>query len=133
MPPHGGAPAARGDGIPGKAEAISGRIELAPTLADKVRPGSVLYLMARPADGSTQAPIAVARIELATFPIPFSLGADNLMGGAWGAPVNLSVRLDTDGDAMSKDAGDLYGESPVNPVHPGTSDARVVIDRVLSR
>ena len=138
MPPQGGAMPPHGGGMPPSATAggpaagpIAGTIELAAALASKVKPGSVLYLMARPTDASNQSPIAVARIELATFPIPFSLGADNLMGGAWGAPVNLSVRLDADGDAMSKEAGDLYGESPANPVATGTQGVRVLIDQVL--
>ena len=110
---------------------ITGKIELLASLQNLVRPGSVVFLMAHEAGSASKAPLAVAKIPVATFPIPFVIGMKDLMGGQWGRPVKLSARLDQDGDAGSKNPGDLYGESPDNPVSPGTRSARVVLDQVL--
>ncbi len=124
-PGHGASP------VPGGGGPITGKIELLPSLKDKVKPGAVVFLMARPASSPKAAPIAVAKIPAANFPIPFVLGEQNLMGGQWGEPVNLSARLDQDGAAMSKTPGDLFGECAANPVKPGQSGVKVVLDRVL--
>lgn len=110
---------------------ISGTVDVAPALQQQVKPGSVIFLIARPAGEGVQRPIAVAKLPLATFPIPFVIGSENLMGGSWGGAVSISARLDQDEDAASKQPGDLYGEAAQNPVQTGSSDVRVVLDRTL--
>ena len=45
-------------------------------------------------------------------------------------PLRLSARLDADGNAMSRDPGDLLGEASA-PVQTGARGVEIVIDRSL--
>jgi hypothetical protein len=45
-------------------------------------------------------------------------------------PLQLSVRLDADGNAMTRAPGDLHGET-AQPHQPGESGVAIVIDQVL--
>ena len=67
-------------------------------------------------------PAAVKKIDNPTFPLNFELGpADMMMGGEWPEQVWLDVRLDEDGNAMSKSDNDVNAErqGPLTGVQTG--------------
>jgi tetratricopeptide (TPR) repeat protein len=76
----------------------------------------VLYVMARnPAGGP---PVAVKRLQVASFPVTFSLGsADSMMGQPLPDKFRLEARLDSDGDAATKAPTDPTAMQ--NDVAPG--------------
>ena len=122
--PGGGAPPASG-------EPVSGTITLAPDLERKVPAGAILFLIARNGPGGGP-PLAVKRIESPAFPLAFTLGPDDRMIKAmpFAGPLQLSARLDADGNAMTRAPGDLQGQTP-EPHQPGESGVAIVIDQVL--
>ena len=84
-------------------------------------PRGTLFIIARrsPAGGM---PAAVKKIDNPTFPLNFELGpADMMMGGEWPEQVWLDVRLDEDGNAMSKGDNDVNAErqGPLTGVETG--------------
>jgi len=110
---------------------IEGTIELAPELAASVPPNAVMFLMAHgEASGSL---VAAQRIPAQRFPIAFSIGsADHMMAaGSFAGSLRISVRIDTDGDAATRDAGDLLGSS-AQTHQPGDRGVVVLISKVQS-
>jgi hypothetical protein len=66
----------------------------------------VVYVIARGEKAGH--PVAVRRIDAAAFPISIELGtADSMMGQALPPNVRIEARLDSDGDAGTKDPADL--------------------------
>lgn len=111
-------------------EPIRGTVSVAPELADRIPPGAVLFLMARPGGGGP--PLAVQRIPSPRFPLEFAIGSADWMAKTvpFAGPLRLTARLDADGDATSRDAGDLQGAA--EGTHgPGDSGVSLVIDEVL--
>ena len=90
---------------------IQGTIELAPEFAKRVPANAVLFLMARRADGGP--PVAAQRIDDLRFPLAFSIGPEDRMMAAipFAGPLLISARIDGDGNATTRDAGDLLGSS----------------------
>lgn len=100
---------------------IEGMIELAPELAAARPDGGVLFVIARPQGARGGPPLAVLRIPSPDFPLAFSIGPDDVMipSMTFAGAISLSARLDADGNAMTRGAGDL--SSPVvEPLSPGT-------------
>jgi hypothetical protein len=128
--PRSGAPPARGaPPVEELAAPIEGTIELAPELAGSVAPNAVLFLMAH---GEAGGPLVAAqRIAAQRFPIAFSIGsADHMMAaGSFSGPLRISVRIDTDGDAATRSAGDLLGSS-AQTHQPGDRGVVVLISEV---
>ena len=112
------------------AQPISGTVSIAPELAGRIPPGSVLFVIARSAD--TGPPLAVKRIPDPKLPLAFSIGPDDRMIQAmpFAGPIKLSARIDSDGNAMTRLPGDLTGAAP-EPHQPGDSGVALVIDQVL--
>jgi len=112
--PSAAMPSASGRGAPPVSEQaapIQGTIELAPELAQRVPPNAVLFLMARhEADGH---PVAAQRIDSLQFPLAFSIGPEDRMMTTvpFAGPLLLSARIDADGNATTRGAGDLMGSS----------------------
>ncbi len=108
---------------------IEGVIELAPELAGSVPPNAVLFLMAHGGAGGSL--VAAQRLAAQRFPIAFSIGsADHMMAaGSFSGPLRISVRVDTDGDAATRDAGDLLGSS-AQTHQPGDRGVVVLISGV---
>jgi hypothetical protein len=119
------AEASAADGPP-----IRGTVSVADGLAGKLPPGAVLFLIAR--RGSAGPPLAVERIAEPRFPLEFSLGPEDRMLETlpFAGEVQLSARLDADGNAMSRQAGDLEGRA-AGTVSPGATGVAVVLDEVL--
>src|SRR5262249_43192961 len=101
--PHGGAAG------PDAPEIVSGEIEASPALASEVKKGDVVFVTARAVDASgnvQRAPLAVERLEVDALPMPF-----RMVGSGEGASgsVQVTARVDRDGDAISRNPGDIEG------------------------
>jgi cytochrome c-type biogenesis protein CcmH len=131
-PGAGGAPVAAPAAAAGAAEGapIRGRIVLSSALASRVPQGGVLFLIARASDAGP--PTAVKRVPGAAFPLEFEIGpGDRMMEGVpFAGPFVLTARIDADGNAATRNPGDLQGQTPER-VTPGTSGVELVIDTVL--
>ncbi|NRA01339.1 MAG: hypothetical protein HRU00_01935 [Myxococcales bacterium] len=113
------------DATVSQAEPIRGTLEL----ADAATPSgsAVLFVIARsPAGGP---PLAVKRLGTGAFPIDFEIGpADAMLAGRpFAGPVQLSARLDADGDPLTRQPEDLVAALP-DPVEPGTDGLRLVLE-----
>ena len=74
----------------------------------KVPEGGVIYVMARPAGQTAGRPIAVRRIALGAFPIEAQISAsDSMTGEALPDKVHIDVRVDSDGNPLTKSPTDL--------------------------
>jgi hypothetical protein len=112
------------------AEPLRGTIRIAGDLAERVPSGAVLFLIARTGDAGP--PTAVRRIAKPDFPLEFSIGpADRMIAALpFTGPFQLVARVDADGNAMTRNPGDLQGEA-VGRFAPGDADIEIVIDEVL--
>jgi cytochrome c-type biogenesis protein CcmH len=110
--------------------AISGRVSLAPALADKVQPTDTVFVFARNPQGSRM-PLAVQRAKVADLPLNFKLDDSMAMSPeaklSSAAEVRIEVRISRSGSA-TPGAGDLVGVGPL--VKPGASQVAVQIDQV---
>lgn len=113
-----------------ESEPIRGVIRLAPELEGRVPEGAILFLIAR--TGPSGPPTAVVRIPGPRLPLEFSIGPDDRMIAAvpFEGPFELTARIDADGNAMSRNPGDLQGAA-AGTVLPGASGVEIVIDEVL--
>jgi cytochrome c-type biogenesis protein CcmH len=111
-------------------EAIQGTVELAEGLDERIPPGAVLFLIARTGAGGP--PLAVKRIASPSFPFAFQIGPDDRMIQAmpFVGPIQISARVDRDGDARTSDAGDLQGRAAAG-VEPGATGVVVRVDEAL--
>jgi hypothetical protein len=111
-------------------EAIEGTLQLAPELAGRVPPGATLFVIARTAP--TGPPLAVVRLANPSFPMPFSIGPDDRMiqSMPFAGQIQISVRVDADGNVMTQNPGDLQGGSGI-PKAPGDRGVTLLIDKVL--
>ncbi|MEE2644562.1 MAG: hypothetical protein VYD19_06475 [Myxococcota bacterium] len=117
--PHAGqvhqAPSSQPQGAP--AGKLRGIISLAPELQEKVPNGAVLFIIVRRDAGPGQRGTLIAatksdQVNAGTFPFPFVVTqADAMMGAPLAGKVRISARIDADGDALSKNPGDLIGEA----------------------
>ncbi|MGZ5433251.1 MAG: tetratricopeptide repeat protein [Thermoanaerobaculia bacterium] len=108
------APAAR-PAAPADGKSVSVTLELDPAAAQK---SGVLFVMARNPMGGP--PVAVKRMQVASFPITFDFGsADSMMGQPLPDKFRLEARLDSDGDAATKPPTDPSAIQ--NDVAPGTT------------
>lgn len=103
-------PAAPADG-----KSVSVTLDLDPAAARK---SGILFVMARNPMGGP--PVAVKRMQVASFPITFDFGsADSMMGQPLPDRFRLEARLDSDGDVATKPPSDPSAMQ--NDVAPGTS------------
>ncbi len=121
---------APGSPMPPADQAVRGEIQILPALAGQIPAGALLFVIARTGEGGP--PLAVKRIESPAFPLAFSLGPDDRMIAArpFAGPLTLSAWLDTDGNVMTRGAGDFEG-SAGDAVEPGARGVTIVIDRAL--
>lgn len=100
-PPTAAAPA------PAGGQAIRITLELDPAAQSK---SGVIYVIARPEGVMAGPPVAVKRVSAAALPVTFDLSsADSMMGQPLPARVRIEARLDSDGDAATKDPSDPAG------------------------
>jgi cytochrome c-type biogenesis protein CcmH len=111
---------------------IRGTITLDPKLAGKLDSRATLFIIARRPNAEKAPPLAVQKIARPGFPLSYALGAQDVMmqGMAFTGKVNISVRLDKDGNPMTRESGNLFGEHKKNPVELGATNVDVIIDQV---
>jgi hypothetical protein len=91
---------------------ISGIIRVSPKVKDKIHAGEALFVAVRQDQGGLPGQIlAVDRLQVGDFPMPFALDGSKAMvaGTAFTGKVIVTVRADSDGDAMTKSPGDVQG------------------------
>lgn len=121
--PATGARSGAASAIPASAPRIRGVIRLA---AGQAAGEGVLFVIARGA--APGPPLAVARLAAGPFPLDFTLGPENVMvpGRPFAGAMKLSVRLDRDGDPLTRGADDLVGAA-AGPVEPGQQGIEIVL------
>lgn len=120
-----GAPPVGADGAP-----IQGTVVVADALADRLPQGAVLFVVAR--RGSAGPPTAVKRVASPRFPFDFVIGpADRMIATMpFEGPLTITARLDGDGNATTRQPGDLQGAVPT-AVAPGANGLLLTLDEVL--
>lgn len=135
-PPAGGAAAHGGGGAGGPSGVLQGTIELGSGLEAKVKPNSVLFIVARRDAGPGQKGMALAAKRMVvgpnSFPLSFLMtGKDVMMQGtAFNGAVRLDARIDQDGDAISKQPGDVVGKAK-DVVQVGDKGVKFTLDQTL--
>jgi thiol-disulfide isomerase/thioredoxin len=114
-------------------EGVSGTITFAASVKRKAKPG-VIFVLVKQADASGQAtgmPLAVDRLAYDGKALPFVLDKTKRLvtsGPAIVGDVVITARWDQDGDAMSKEPGDIIGT--LRTTAPATR-VKLVLDTVL--
>ena len=127
--PAGGGSDARSSGA--TSAPIRGTIALAPEMGSPAA-DALLFVIARSAGISVGPPLAVLRIESPRFPIAFEIGPANVMVPSmrFEGDIEISARLDSDGNATTKLPGDLVGTT--RAAHrPGDTSVALTLDRKL--
>ena len=116
--------------LAGSAEPIRGTVSVAPELADRVTGGGVLFIIARP--GAAGPPLAVKRIPSPELPLEFAIGPKDRMiqSMPFVGPLQVTARLDTDGNATTRTPGDLQSTATL-VVQPGDQGIEVLLDEAL--
>ena len=106
---------------------VSGTVAVAPSLASRIQPSDVLYLIARSA--RTGGVVAVRREDGVRFPFAFALDAADVMvqGTPFEGPFDVTARLSKTGDAVAA-KGDLEGSAA--GVALGSASVAITLDRV---
>lgn len=109
---------------------LEGTIDVAPALKDQVKPGDILFLMVKqvgPDGQPMRMPLAVDRLDVATLPTKFRLTNANAMmaGMPFEGNVFVIARVDRDGEARTREHGDLEGQ--VRATIP-QKDLKLVLD-----
>ena len=118
---------------PSSSSEIIGKISIDPKIKNKVNSQATLFIIAYGEGSKGGAPVAVKKIDRPTFPLTYSLGNENSMmqGSSLPAKVNITVRLDKDGNGMTHEPGDLLGAYKQNPAPVGSKNVDIVIDQVV--
>lgn len=114
----------------GSAEPITGTVELAPEFAGRTPGNAVLFIIARHGAGP---PLAVKRVADPKFPVEFSIGPEDRMiqSMPFTGPIELTARIDGDGNATSRSPGDVMGTARSGPVEPGAAGVAILLDTPL--
>ena len=106
---------------------LAGTLELEPSAAGKVNLPAVVFIIAR-AEGLTSHghPLLAKRVDVKAFPVNFTLSAqDSMMGQPPPNRVSLEARVDTDGDATTKEPGAPIGS--IESISIGTTNVKLVL------
>jgi hypothetical protein len=109
-------------------QTVSGKIVLPAARQGDVKRGDTLFVIARKAGNVPGAPLAVQRLQAGDFPLPFSLSSRDAMvqGIPFEGDISITVRVDKDGDAMTRRKGDVFGQVP--KVQVGKQDVVISLD-----
>lgn len=131
-PQRGAPPVRRQAASSAAAGAISGTISVAPEVQGSQPAQGLLFVIARAAGVRAGPPMAVLRIPNPSFPLEFEIGPENVMipSMRFEGEIDITARLDGDGNAMTRQPGDLSGSS-VKPHGPGTTGVRIALDQKL--
>jgi hypothetical protein len=128
-----------GEGAPAADEPVDPKASIAGTVVlpaarrSDVSPSDTIFLVARRVPDNPQARgtlVAVKKLSAASFPIKFTLSKRDMMvpTGGFDGEVDLNVRVDKDGDPMTRGKGDVYGD--VAKVKVGAQNVKVVLDHI---
>lgn len=137
--PHAGVDMSGGDmhataDAPDPATAVSGAVAVSPALQAKLPGTGVVFMSVRPAGADGQPagmPMAVEVFESPKLPLTFTLSGGNQMvegAGAMSGEVIVMARWDQDGDAGTKQPGDITGMTRARVPASGLS---ITLDTVL--
>ena len=113
LPPNhpevgGGAPAQQTAAASGDGRKIDITLQIDPAASAK---SGIVFIVARPLTGGP--PVAVKRMQVASFPISFQLtSADSMLGQPLPDRFRLEARLDSDGNATTKPPTDPSASQP---------------------
>jgi len=118
---------------PAMSNRIQGTISIEPKLKTKHQGGGILFIIARRAATQGGPPLAVKRIASPTFPFSYALSKENTMipGTLFVGLVNIVVRLDKDGDPLTREPGDLIGNYHKNPVEIGSQNVDIILNEEI--
>ena len=110
--------------------AITGQIVLGEGQASG---GGSLFIIVRQQGVTRGPPVAVRKFESPTFPQQFSVTSAHTMfqGMPFTGPFDVHARLDQDGNAMTKTAGDLVATTPATNIKPGSKPVVIALDKRL--
>jgi len=116
--------------VPAASESIGGTITLAKARQGDVAKGQTMWLIARAAGGRRGPPLAIQRLVVDEFPVPFVVsGRDAMIKGIpFAGSIDLSVRVDKDNNPMTHVQGEVYGEA--KSVSVGSTGVDIVLDSV---
>lgn len=112
---------------------IRGLLKLHPKAADRAKAGTAIFLTVKQADASgapTGTPLAVDKLTWTGKDLPFELteGQAMIAGTQLTGDVVISARYDQDGDAISKQPGDITGQLRVKVP---SENANLYLDTIL--
>jgi hypothetical protein len=117
---------------PDEKHTISGTIVLPAANRAKVARGDVMFLAARRTGGPAGpgSMLAVQKLAAEDFPMHFSMSSRDAMipGIAFEGRVSITVRVDKDGDAMTRRKGDVFGQA--DDVAVGSQKVVIALDKV---
>ncbi len=115
---------------------VEGILELGENIKDRDFNGFTLYILVwlvkMEKEGVRPFPIAIGHYAAGEFPLAFSLHEENLMVKSFPDPeaeLLLEARLDKDGDAISKEAGDVYGYTTA-PFSTSAKGVKLTMDKL---
>jgi hypothetical protein len=115
-----------------ESKSISGTITLPPANRAKVARGDVMFLAARRAGGppGPGSMLAVQKLTAEDFPMRFSISDRDAMipGVPFEGQMSITVRVDKDGDAMTRRKGDVFGQA--ENVKVGSQKVVISLDKV---
>lgn len=123
-PPSEGAVAAGG--------VVKGSIRLSEELKDAGN-GTIYLIVRNKGMPNAGPPVAVRRLDGSSFPVEFTVSAADVMmpNMPFTGPFDIYARLDRDGNAMTKQPGDVINEKPHSGAKPGDEGVEIVLNKKL--
>ncbi len=117
---------------PDPGSTVEGTIFIPANRKKDLNKNAILFITARRAGGAPGpgAMMGAQKHPIGDFPMPFSLSSRDAMipGTPFDGEVNISVRIDSDGDAITRKKGDLFGVA--NGIKVGTHNVNINIDQI---
>jgi hypothetical protein len=105
---------------------LAGVIELPAGIASRVGPNAIVFVTVRESGAEGGPPAAVKRLPASSFPLRFAIGpGDSMMGQPLPRRARLEARVDSDGDPLTRAAGDPSAR--LDDVPAGSSGLRLVL------
>jgi cytochrome c-type biogenesis protein CcmH/NrfF len=93
-----------------------------------IAPGATIFITLRPAGQPSGPPLAAKRLTAAAFPMAFEIGsADSMLGRDLPERLRLEARVDSDGDPITRGAGDPTATA--DGVSLGADGLRLTVQR----
>ncbi len=112
---------------------IQGVISIDPKLRSQFQGQGVLFIIARLAASQGGPPLAVKKIDRPAFPLSYYLGQDNTMipGTPFSGRLIITARLDMDGNAVTREPGNLTGNYKNNPAEVGSQNVDIILNQEI--